>query len=216
MGRQGKHGVRKPTGWGRPAALVAAGAASTAVVIAAHVAVAGSVGVRAAIRSWPSATQAPGNAGKGASLAAIAGRRLSLPARSASASLVPGSLMLTARDRSMCPPAAAACVDLTRHLTWLQSGGKVTFGPVRTEPGLPGSAHATPRGTFSVLWKGGPNVISNIYGEPMPWAVIFTPGGVAFHAGSLTAPSHGCAHLTMANAHYYNRHLALGAEVVVF
>jgi lipoprotein-anchoring transpeptidase ErfK/SrfK len=107
-------------------------------------------------------------------------------------------------------------VDLARRLTWLQSDGKVTFGPARTEPGLPGSAHATPRGTFSVLWKGGPNVVSNIYNEPMPWAVIFTTGGVAFHVGSLTAPSHGCAHLTMADAHYYNEHLAIGAEVVVF
>jgi hypothetical protein len=46
--------------------------------------------------------------------------------------------------------------------------------------------------------------------------VQFTSGGVAFHAGSLTLPSHGCVHLTMANAHYYNEHLAIGAEVVVF
>ena len=92
----------------------------------------------------------------------------------------------------------------------------LTFGAVRMEPGPPGSAHATPRGTFTVMWKGGPNVVSNIYNEPMPWAVQFTSGGVAFHAGSLTLPSHGCVHLTMANAHYYNEHLAIGAEVVVF
>jgi lipoprotein-anchoring transpeptidase ErfK/SrfK len=84
------------------------------------------------------------------------------------------------------------------------------------ESGPPGSANATPRGTFTVLWKGGPNVISNIYNEPMPWAVQFTSDGAAFHAGSLTVPSHGCVHLTMANAHYYNEHLAIGAEVVVF
>ena len=116
----------------------------------------------------------------------------------------------------VCPPAAAACVDLSRHLTWLQSDGKVTFGPVRMEPGPPGSANATPRGTFTVIWKGGPNVISNIYNEPMPWAVQFTWNGAAFHAGSLTVPSHGCVHLTMANAHYYNEHLVIGAEVVVF
>jgi hypothetical protein len=197
MDMQGKHSVRKPTLRGRPAALVTAGVASTAVVmIAAHLAVADSARVRAAMRSWSGAALGP-------------------PVRSVSPS-APGSLVLTARDRSMCPPAAAACVDLTRHLTWLQSGGKVTFGPVRMEPGPPGSAHATPRGTFSVMWKGGPNVMSNTYNEPMPWAVIFTSSGVAFHAGSLTVPSHGCAHLTMANAHYYNEHLAIGATVVVF
>lgn len=49
-------------------------------------------------------------------------------------------------DRESCPAKATACVDLTRHLTWLQSAGKITFGPVRAEPGPPGSAHATPRG----------------------------------------------------------------------
>jgi lipoprotein-anchoring transpeptidase ErfK/SrfK len=107
-------------------------------------------------------------------------------------------------------------VDLSRHLTWLQSDGKVTFGPLRMEPGQPGSANATPHGTFTVIWKGGPNVISNIYNEPMPWAVQFTSDGIAFHAGSLTVPSHGCVHLTMANAHYYNERLAIGDKVVVF
>ena len=50
----------------------------------------------------------------------------------------------------------------------------------------------------------------------MPWAVFFAPGGIAFHGGSLTTPSHGCVHLTDANAHYYNQHLPDGAEVVVF
>jgi hypothetical protein len=215
MGTQSKHRVRKPTVWGRPAALVTAGAAAV-VIVAAYVAVTGSAGVRAAVGSWSGATQALGSARNAANLAAVSGRRLSLTAKAAAMPAVLGPLALTARDYSMCPPAAAACVDLTRHLTWLQSDDKVTFGPVRMEPGPPGSAHATPRGTFSVMWKGGPNATSNIYNEAMPWAVIFTPGGVAFHAGSLTVESHGCAHLTMANAHYYNEHLAIGAEVVVF
>jgi hypothetical protein len=126
-------------------------------------------------------------------------------------------LVLTAEDHLHCPAGAVACVDLTRHITWLQSGGKVSFGPVRVEPGKPGSGpHATPAGTFQVQWKAGPNLISNIYNEPMPWAVFFAPGGVAFHAGSLTQWSHGCVHLTLADAHYYNEHLPVGAEVVVF
>jgi lipoprotein-anchoring transpeptidase ErfK/SrfK len=130
---------------------------------------------------------------------------------------VPSSpLTLTALDRESCPAKATACVDLTRHLTWLQSAGRITFGPVQAEPGPPGSAHATPRGTFEVSWKAGPDFVSNIYNEPMPWAVFFAPGGIAFHGGSLTTPSHGCVHLTGADARYYNQHLADGAEVVVF
>jgi hypothetical protein len=127
-----------------------------------------------------------------------------------------GPLVVTAADRRNCPAAATACVDLARHLTWLQSRGRVTFGPVRMEPGEPGTAHATPRGTFRVSWKAGPNFMSDIYHEPMPWATFFAPGGVAFHGGSLTRWSHGCVHLTVANAHFYQRHLPIGAEVVVF
>jgi hypothetical protein len=132
---------------------------------------------------------------------------------------VPGlavSLVLTAADHRDCPAAATACVDLARHITWLQAQGKITFGPVQMEPGRPTGQHQTPRGTFQVSWKAGPNLVSNIYHEPMPWATFFAPGGIAFHGGSLTAWSHGCVHLTVANAHYYNEHLPIGAQVVVF
>ena len=217
MGTRGKHRARKPTVWRRPAVLATASVASTVLAtIGAYVAVSHSADVRAAVTSRPGATQTPGSAGKAADLAIATQPRPSLPPKSDATLPVSGSLALTTGDHSACPPAAAACVDLARHLTWLQSDGTVTFGPVRMEPGPAGSANATPRGTFTVLWKGGPNVISNIYDEPMPWAVQFTSGGVAFHAGSLTLPSHGCVHLTMANAHYYNEHLAIGAEVVVF
>ena len=84
------------------------------------------------------------------------------------------------------------------------------------EPGKPGSAHQTPRGTFRVEWKAGPAFVSDIYHETMPWATFFAAGGIAFHGGSLTQWSHGCVHLTVANARYYNVHLPVGAEVVVF
>jgi lipoprotein-anchoring transpeptidase ErfK/SrfK len=133
------------------------------------------------------------------------------PARRSAAPLV-----LTAADRQACPAAAAACVDLTRHITWLQGNGKVTFGPVQMEPGQPGSKHQTPRGRFQVEWKAGPSFVSNIYHEPMPWATFFAAGGIAFHGGSLTAWSHGCVHLADSNAHYFNEHLPVGAGVVVF
>jgi lipoprotein-anchoring transpeptidase ErfK/SrfK len=126
------------------------------------------------------------------------------------------AISLTADDHQDCPAAAAACVDLIRHITWLQAGGRITFGPVPMEPGEPGGQHQTPRGTFQVEWKAGPSLVSNTYHEPMPWATFFAPGGIAFHGGSLTAWSHGCVHLTIANAYYYNEHLPVGAEVVVF
>jgi len=123
---------------------------------------------------------------------------------------------LSPEARRSCPAAASACVDLSDDLTWLQSDGRVTYGPVRMEPGPPGTPHATPRGTFRVQWKAGVNYISTEYDEPMPYAVFFAPGGVAFHGGSLTNASHGCVHLDTGSARYYHDHLPIGAEVVVF
>jgi L,D-transpeptidase catalytic domain len=123
---------------------------------------------------------------------------------------------LSPRARRSCPAAASACVDLGDHLTWLQSDGRVSYGPVPMEPGPPGARHATPRGTFHVQWKAGANYISTEYDEPMPYAVFFAPGGIAFHGGSLTTPSHGCVHLDLGSARYYHDHLPAGAEVVVF
>jgi hypothetical protein len=135
---------------------------------------------------------------------------------SASPAAAARSLALSPSALRSCPAAAAACVDLGDHLTWLQSDGHITYGPVRMEPGAPGTPEATPRGTFRVQWKAGPSYISTEYGEPMPYAVFFAPGGVAFHGGSLTKASHGCVHLDIGSAQYYHDHLTIGAEVVVF
>jgi lipoprotein-anchoring transpeptidase ErfK/SrfK len=120
--------------------------------------------------------------------------------------------VLSPGARRSCPPAASACADLSTDLTWLQSNGKITYGPVRMEPGLP----RTPRGTFRVQWKAGAHYVSTEFGEPMPYAVFFAPGGIAFHGGSLTKQSHGCIHLDIDSARYYDGHLPVGAEVVVF
>lgn len=211
----------------RVAAIAATAAASAAVVAVAAVMSAHSGTHHAGTLKWSTAATTLTHA-SGTSMVVAGGNvgwRMGLPAMSAvsqaalsAASTSPAAepLVLTARDYASCPAPATACVDLVRHLTWLQSGGRVTFGPVRMEPGRPGSAHATPRGTFAVSWKAGPAYISTIYGDPMPWAVFFAPGGIAFHGGSLTIPSHGCVHLTVANAHYYNDHLPVGAEVIVF
>jgi len=123
-------------------------------------------------------------------------------------------LMLSSRARRSCPPAALACADLRDHLTWLQSRGKITYGPVRMEPG--GPTDPTPRGVFRVAWKAGPHYVSTSFGIPIPYAVFFAPGGIAFHAGSLTTSSHGCVHLSLPSARYYHDHLPEGAEVAVF
>jgi len=123
-------------------------------------------------------------------------------------------LTLSARARQSCPPAALACADLRDHLTWLQSRGKITYGPVRMEPG--GPSDPTPRGVFHVAWKAGRHYVSTSFGIPIPYAVFFAPGGIAFHAGSLTTSSHGCVHLSLASARYYHDHLPDGAEVAVF
>jgi L,D-transpeptidase catalytic domain len=190
----------------RLAALVAVAVASMVVVTAAAIASPSPAVRRPTAAAWHAQKSATGNVP----------RRLTQPSPAASQPAPSFPLTLTALDRASCPAKATACVDLTRHLTWLQSAGKVTFGPVQAEPGPPGSAHATPRGTFQVSWKAGEDFVSNIYHEPMPWAVFFAPGGIAFHGGSLTTPSHGCVHLTDQNARYYNDHLPVGAEVVVF
>ena len=122
--------------------------------------------------------------------------------------------MLSSQARQSCPPAASACADLRDHLTWLQARGRITYGPVLMEPG--GPADPTPRGIFHVAWKAGPHYISTSFGIPIPYAVFFAPGGIAFHAGSLTTSSHGCVHLSLASARYFHDHLPNGAEVAVF
>ena len=136
----------------------------------------------------------------------------SLPAALRFAATAASSPVLSPSARRSCPPAATACADLSAHLTWLQSDGTITYGPVHMEPGPP----RTPRGTFHVEWKAGAHYISTEYHEPMPYAVFFAPGGIAFHGGSLTVPSHGCIHLDIGSAQYYHDHLPVGAEVVVF
>src|SRR5579884_1843635 len=58
----------------------------------------------------------------------------------------------------------------------------------------------TPTGVFSILNKT-PMYRSKKYDNaPMPYAEFFEPHGIALHAGSVTAESHGCVHLPAAFA----------------
>jgi hypothetical protein len=218
-------GRRWPTRLGLTAAVATLVAVATMVAAgqtaSSPPAKAGGPGTAAAsvqARVQPSGVRHAASSASSASSVGSAARAADARAELA-ASAGPGGqapLTLTAADRRDCPAAAMACVDLARHLTWLQSGGQVTFGPVQMEPGQPGSAHQTPQGLFHVAWKAGPAFVSDIYHEAMPWATFFAAGGIAFHAGNLTQWSHGCVHLTLASARYYNVHLPVGAEVVVF
>lgn len=112
-----------------------------------------------------------------------------------------------------CSPSARACVDLTHNLTWLQSNGRITYGPVSMLSGRPG--YRTETGTFAVYWKD-INHHSSIFDDaPMPYAIFFD-GGTAFHEGSLYVESHGCVHLSSSTAQYYWSALDYGDVVQVF
>lgn len=106
-----------------------------------------------------------------------------------------------------CAPQAKACVQLSTGKAWLNGAG-----PVPVAPGLP--SYPTPKGTFHVQYKDIDHY-SRQYNGPMPYSVFFTNTGVAFHQGSLTRKSHGCVHLSHADAvHFYNT-LQPGDEVQV-
>jgi len=129
-------------------------------------------------------------------------------ATSRSAVVTAGSAPLGA-----CPATARACVDLTHSLTWLQSGGRVVYGPVPITSGRPG--YRTWAGTFAVYWKDIDHYSSQFNNAPMPYSVFFD-GGIAFHEGSLSVPSHGCIHLSYAAARQYFGYLNVGDQVYVF
>jgi lipoprotein-anchoring transpeptidase ErfK/SrfK len=105
-----------------------------------------------------------------------------------------------------------ACIDLSRQLAWFVRDGKVVRGPVRVATGR--SGYGTEVGTFHVYRK---NLMwySTIYNNaPMPYSVFFD-GGEAFHEGSVYVRSHGCVHLSAANAAWVFNFLHIGDEVQV-
>ncbi|GAA3565592.1 hypothetical protein GCM10022222_56690 [Amycolatopsis ultiminotia] len=111
-----------------------------------------------------------------------------------------------------CAVTTGACASLSLRLAWLLRDGTVVHGPVPMEPG--DAVQPTPVGTFRVSWKDKVHRSSE-YGDDMPDSVFFAPGGVAFHAGPLDSPSHGCIHLTAADATAFFDHLPVGSAVEV-
>lgn len=114
---------------------------------------------------------------------------------------------------SPCPRTAAACVDLDGNRTWLQSGERLNYGPVRMSHGR--SGWETPRGTFQVTRKVRHEVSRLFNNAPMPYSVYFV-GGIAFHEGDPDYISHGCIRMYQPDAATYFERLEVGDTVVVF
>jgi hypothetical protein len=112
-----------------------------------------------------------------------------------------------------CTATARACADLTALQAWLLDDGEVVRGPVPISIGDDG-ADASPVGVFEVEWKHDDH-ISGESGAPMPFAVFFAPGGIAFHEGSLKTHSRGCIRLVREEAEAFYEHLDMGDEVQV-
>ncbi|MDT8912895.1 L,D-transpeptidase [Amycolatopsis sp. PS_44_ISF1] len=96
-----------------------------------------------------------------------------------------------------CSVQAKACVQLHTNTAWLMTRGSVSRGGVPVTVGL--AAFPTPAGTFRVQYKDIDHYSKQFHG-PMPYSVFFTNTGVAFHQGSLKVQSHGCVHLSHADA----------------
>jgi hypothetical protein len=111
-----------------------------------------------------------------------------------------------------CTVTARACVDFYEDQAWLIEDGEVVLGPVDTRTGAEG---VTPLGTFQVQWKNRHHRSTEFDGAPMPFAVFFAPGGIAFHEGDLDSGSAGCVRLSHDDAAQFFDHLQVGDEVQV-
>ncbi|RSD21376.1 L,D-transpeptidase [Amycolatopsis eburnea] len=158
---------------------------------------------------------------RGSGVLALLGLTLVTAACSAPRTTTPGPIAEPVpRTRPTTPTATAppcavptgACVSRVQRLAWLLRDGHVVRGPVPAGFGPPDQA--TPAGSFHVVWKDREHH-SRDYGTDMPNSVFFAAGGIAFHAGPLDAPSHGCVHLTDADSAAFFDGLNVGDAVEV-
>lgn len=118
-----------------------------------------------------------------------------------------------------CTAAAKACVDVNNKRAWLIKDGKIFRGPVTISSGKAGQD--TPTGNvFRVYrkekdYKSAEFKLKNGQPAPMPFAVFFQDGGIAFHAGNPALPSNGCVRLNYADALAWFNFLQLGDYVQV-
>ncbi|ALE75037.1 MULTISPECIES: L,D-transpeptidase [unclassified Pseudonocardia] len=112
-----------------------------------------------------------------------------------------------------CSTEARACVDRAGRKAWLIKDGRIEVGPVPAAPG--GQGQSTPLGTFQVEWKNRDHRSAEFDNAPMPFAVFFAPGGIAFHEGNVDSPSAGCVRLDRANAERWFGALQVGDRVEI-
>jgi hypothetical protein len=119
----------------------------------------------------------------------------------------------TMTEGTPCTSDARACVDLATNRAWLIHDGKVTRGPVGISHG--GQGKETPTGDFSVQWKDENHKSKEYDDAPMPYAVFFADGGIAFHEGNPKNPSAGCVHLAHDDAAAWYDDLQVGDAVEI-
>ncbi|MET0187919.1 L,D-transpeptidase-like protein [Pseudonocardia sediminis] len=112
-----------------------------------------------------------------------------------------------------CTAEARACVDRAAKKAWLITDGKVSLGPLPASTGGPG--HETPPGDFTVEWKHQDHRSAEFNNAPMPWAVFFAQGGIAFHEGNVHTPSAGCVRLEAGPAKTFYETLQVGSRVEI-
>jgi lipoprotein-anchoring transpeptidase ErfK/SrfK len=112
-----------------------------------------------------------------------------------------------------CTVAVSACVSISQQKAWLISDGKVIAGPVTVKTGRKG--YPTPVGVFHVQYHEKLHISKAFNDAPMPYSTFFTTTGVAFHEGPLTVSSHGCVHMSHANAVLWYNTLQNGQTVQV-
>jgi L,D-transpeptidase catalytic domain len=122
-----------------------------------------------------------------------------------------------------CTSAASACVDVLKKQAWLIKDGKILRGPVPIATG--GKGEDTPTGDVFRVYRKDKLHKSEEYkikagpkkGQPapMPDAVFFEDGGIAFHSGSPSTASAGCVHLGAADALAFFNFLQIGQHVQV-
>nr|WP_190155223.1 L,D-transpeptidase [Streptomyces litmocidini] len=109
-----------------------------------------------------------------------------------------------------------ACVDLTRQLSWIQDGSRLTYGPVPVRTGKDGTETRT--GAKKIYWRN-INHWSTLYHVSMPYSQFFD-GGQAFHSTtkSMWNPpgSGGCVNMTSKDAKAYWNLLRNGDDVFVY
>ncbi|WP_255425893.1 L,D-transpeptidase [Pseudonocardia petroleophila] len=76
---------------------------------------------------------------------------------------------------------------------------------------MPAPRRRTPPGRFREEWKN--RALGGESAAPMPFAVFFAPGGIAFHEGNLQTKSAGCVRLPHQEAVAFFDYLQVGDKV---